>query len=837
MKKITFLLLAFFMYVNMYAGSGTQTDPYTVAEVINAYGSNNIVPSGTYVYGYIVGGRYDDFDYNSNDYGISIADNSSETSLSNCLQVKLPTGLRADWHPKNNPSVLHKMVICSGSGDGYGGYIALENSVTISLYTPSSTTVSTPTISASGDEKTTDTYFNSAEITLATATEGATIYYTVDGSTPTTSSTQYSAPFTITETKTIKALAVKADMDNSVVAEKTITIATPATATTPYSEAFNNTLGDWVTYELAGTKPWYASSDGAVANGYQGGDVESWMISPKFTAVGDGLAFSFNYASKYTGNPILVKMSSNYIGFGDPSSANWTDLTSIAAPEVPDSYTVKSTGDIIAATTGTVYFALVYDNDAEPYSDWRITNASVTDYTIPTSPTITTVESSVPEMTAVTGSTTDTETIQVTGAALTADITAAVSGDNVAEFSVSPETLTNTSGAASGTITITYNPSTVGAHTATLTLSSTDATPVTFTLTGTASFDTPVATEASAVSNTGFTANWDALTGADSYELNVYTKAEESVVASDLFISEYGEGSGGNKKYVEIFNGTGTSVDLSSYVIKKAVNGGGWNATVYSFPESTNMANNSTFVLANNETDVPGADAYDGFCNWTGDDAIGLFKNDVLIDVFGNPDADPGNGWAVAGISNATIDHVLIRKSSVSSPNTDWSALAGTTSENSEWIVSDFTYNSTEQTTNLGSHTFDGVGVTYTPITNSPFTVTGETSKVLAELTANTTYYYTVIGKSGEISSEESNEISVATGPTTVVDIPAEPRIGVSNGNILLTTTSGQHLDIFNVMGQKIVSTITKDGLNTVPVNVTGVVFVKLGAQITKVML
>lgn len=155
---------------------------------------------------------------------------------------------------------------------------------------------------------------------------------------------------------------------------------------------------------------------------------------------------------------------------------------------------------------------------------------------------------------------------------------------------------------------------------------------------------------------------------------------------SDLIISEYGEGSSGNSKYVEIYNGTGSPVTLGNYQLWRVTNGGTWPEATYNFPIST-LADGATFVLANNPSDVPGADDTDGFCTWNGNDAVGLAKNGSLLDAVGEDGSDPGSGWAVAGITNGTRDHRLTRKANVCAPNTDWSSSRGTNSTNSEWVV------------------------------------------------------------------------------------------------------------------------------------------------------
>ena len=82
-------------------------------------------------------------------------------------------------------------------------------------------------------------------VTLADATTGAVIYYTVDGSTPTPSSAQYLAPFLVASNLTLKAIAVAATSDPLMVSSVTSQTFTPSipSGTLVWSDEFTNTTG------------------------------------------------------------------------------------------------------------------------------------------------------------------------------------------------------------------------------------------------------------------------------------------------------------------------------------------------------------------------------------------------------------------------------------------------------------------------------------------------------------------------------------------------------------------------------------------------------------------
>ncbi len=186
------------------------------------------------------------------------------------------------------------------------------------------------------------------------------------------------------------------------------------------------------------------------------------------------------------------------------------------------------------------------------------------------------------------------------------------------------------------------------------------------------------------------------------------------IMSQNLFFSEYIEGSSYNKA-LEIFNYTDTEIELSGYEIWKVTNSeGDWTDNNGEGSYALNLGGsvippNDVLVICRTSFDIDNQSKCDlmnyATLNFNGDDAIGLAYNGTLIDIIGTLGGDPGSGFDVAGTSNATKDHTLIRKESVQSGNIDWSTSAGTNSNNSEWIILDKDY-----FTNLGSHTCSACG-------------------------------------------------------------------------------------------------------------------------------
>ena len=276
-------------------------------------------------------------------------------------------------------------------------------------------------------------------------------------------------------------------------------------------------------------------------------------------------------------------------------------------------------------------------------------------------------------------------------------------------------------------------------------------------------------------------------TSTESNTVNVTTEsAAPTGTASDLLISEYVEGSSNNKA-IEIANFTGATVDLSAYSLRKATNGSGSFSS--SMTLSGSLTNGQVYVVANSSASAAIlniADITNGsVLTFNGNDAVGLFKNNILIDLIGN----------ASSASVYAQDVTLRRKTSVNNPNTtytveEWDSFAqdtfdgldshtldGATDTTAPKAPSSLTaLNVTQTSIDLAwTAATDNIGVSSYDVSQDGTVIAtiSATNYVVNDLTANTSYSFSITAKDeADNVSAASNIINVTTqaipsGPTT----------------------------------------------------------------------
>jgi predicted extracellular nuclease len=142
---------------------------------------------------------------------------------------------------------------------------------------------------------------------------------------------------------------------------------------------------------------------------------------------------------------------------------------------------------------------------------------------------------------------------------------------------------------------------------------------------------------------------------------------------SELFFSEYIEGSSNNKA-LEIYNGTGASVNLATggYSVQMFFNGSATAGLTINLTGT--VADEDVYVLAQssaNATILAQADQTNGAGWYNGDDAVVVRKGTTIIDAIGQIGFDPGTEWGT-GLTS-TADNTLRRKAFITAGDTDGS--------------------------------------------------------------------------------------------------------------------------------------------------------------------
>lgn len=175
-------------------------------------------------------------------------------------------------------------------------------------------TITVPTPSISG----TTPFTESTEVTITGTPEGGKTYYTTDGSDPTSSSTEYTAAFTITETTTVKAINYDKDGNASSVASKTFTKETIETANT-IAELLAMESGKKANLKLNNAVVLYAGTNDIIIKDATGG-TDFYQTGLALTA-GQVL------------NGTINVLRSDYNGFKEVKKTDATNLDNVTVTE------------------------------------------------------------------------------------------------------------------------------------------------------------------------------------------------------------------------------------------------------------------------------------------------------------------------------------------------------------------------------------------------------------------------------------------------------------------------------------------------------------------------
>ncbi len=183
---------------------------------------------------------------------------------------------------------------------------------------PPSQTVAAPSFSVAGG-----TYPTPQTVALTSATAGATIKYTTDGSTPTAASPTYTAPINVTATTTIKAYALKQGMTDSPVVSATYTISPLNNSTIPGKIEAEN-------YNAMSEVQTEACSEGTLDVGWI--DTGDWMDYNVNVASAGTYTVQYRVSSPYETGQIQLRSGGTVLATTNvPNTGGWQNWQTVTA--------------------------------------------------------------------------------------------------------------------------------------------------------------------------------------------------------------------------------------------------------------------------------------------------------------------------------------------------------------------------------------------------------------------------------------------------------------------------------------------------------------------------
>ncbi|MDN4165376.1 lamin tail domain-containing protein [Cytophagales bacterium LB-30] len=315
------------------------------------------------------------------------------------------------------------------------------------------------------------------------------------------------------------------------------------------------------------------------------------------------------------------------------------------------------------------------------------------------------------------------------------------------------------------------------APTAAQVVAGTDASDATVSAAG--SLSVSAANEAVTVSLSGLSAatSYDVYVVAADNETTANVQAEPTLVEfttselgagciSDLMFTEYVEGTS-NNKFIEIFNGTGATVDLTGYKAVLFANGATTPGNTFILVDSlASLADGESIIIANSSaaaiTLPSGAYKFTSSVTFfNGNDVVELMKDDVTIDALG-----------VRGVSTDFAANVTLRRNQV--------VLSG----NPTYTASEWEVLAVDTFDGLGAHVFTCDGDQVAPVFTSGYPLVQNISSTGADVVVNMdeagTVYYVVL----------PDTLSAPNVAQVLAGTDASDAAALASGNVAVTATT-----------------------------------------------
>ena len=356
--------------------------------------------------------------------------------------------------------------------------VALATNFSLSAVASAAYTINLPAAATPVFSVAAGTYASAQTVSITDATTGATIYYTTNGTTPTTSSTVYSGPITVSATETLKAIAASTGLANSAVASATYTISSgPAAPTfTPAAGTYTGTQTVTLSDTTPGCSFFYQFNGVGTAFQYTGPITVSSSESIVAIAVDPSYNSSARTTAAYTINTAAVATPTFSVPAGTYTSAQTVSITDATAGAT----IYYTTNGATPTTSSTVYSGPITVNTTETLkaiaSTSSLGNSTVASaaYTINLAATARIISFSPTSLTfpaTAPGITSAAQTLTVTNSSSAAVSVSSYnfSGTNASQFSLSGKTCgTSLAAGASCTLSITFTASAPGTATANL---------------------------------------------------------------------------------------------------------------------------------------------------------------------------------------------------------------------------------------------------------------------------------------------------------------------------------------------------------------------------------